>query len=62
MSKKVMTPSQAAKEAKRGTDMGKPGKNFAKISAKAAQEYGSKEAGQRVAGAVFQNLRKKGKL
>ena len=37
---------------------------FAKIASKAAKEYGSKEAGKRVAGAVFQKMvkaRKKGK-
>jgi hypothetical protein len=33
-------------------DEGKPGKMFAKIAAKAAKEYGSKEAGNRVAGAI----------
>ena len=35
-----------------GKDEGKPGKNFAKIAKKAAKEYGSKAAGERVAGAV----------
>ena len=39
-------------------DLGKPGKNFDKIAAKAAKEYGSKEAGDRVAGAVLAKLRK----
>ncbi|NBO70573.1 hypothetical protein EBV26_08815 [bacterium] len=33
-------------------DEGKPGKMFAKIAAKAAKKYGSKEAGNRVAGAI----------
>ena len=33
-------------------DEGKPGKMFAKIAAKASKEYGSKEAGNRVAGAI----------
>ena len=37
---------------KEGKDEGKPGKNFAKIAKKAAKEYGSKAAGERVAGAV----------
>lgn len=60
--KKVMTKSQAAKKAAAGADMGKKGKNFSKIEEKAAAEYGSKEAGAKVAGAVFQKLRKKGKL
>lgn len=33
-------------------DEGKPGLNFKKIAAKASKEYGSKEAGNRVAGAI----------
>lgn len=45
-----------------GKDEGKPGKNFQKIANKAAKEYGSKEAGERVAGAIRANLAKKGKL
>lgn len=45
-----------------GKDQGKPGKNFAKIAKKAAKEYGSKEAGERVAGAVKAKLAKQGKL
>lgn len=60
--KEAMSAPAAAKEARSGKDMGKPGKNFSKIAAKATNEYGSKEAGKRVAGAVFQNLRKAGKL
>lgn len=40
-------------------DMGKPGKNFAKIAKSAGKEYGSKKAGDRVAGAVLAKLRKK---
>lgn len=59
---KVMTKSAAAKKARSGADMGKKGKNFAKIAAKAGQEYGSAEAGKRVAGAIFQKQRKAGKL
>lgn len=39
-------------------DLGKPGKNFDKIAKKAAKEYGSKEAGEKVAGAVLAKLRK----
>lgn len=62
MAKKVMSASAAAKKAKTGADMGKPGKNFSKIAAKAGKEYGSEEAGKKVAGAIFQNMRKKGKL
>ena len=45
-----------------GKDEGKPGKNFAKIAKKAGEKYGSKEAGERVAGAVRQKLKKAGKL
>ena len=37
-------------------DEGKPGKNFAKIAAKAAKKYGSKEAGNRVAGAIRKKI------
>jgi len=48
----------SAKKAAAGKDIGKPGKNFAKIAAKAGKEYGSKAAGERVAGAVLKNLRK----
>ena len=45
-----------------GKDEGKPGKNFAKIAKKAGKEYGSKAAGERVAGAVRAKLAKQGKL
>lgn len=60
--KKVMSASTAAKKAKSGADMGKKGKNFSKIAAKAGKEYGSAEAGKKVAGAIFQKMRKAGKL
>jgi len=60
--KKVLSKSQAVKKARSGTDMGKPGKNFSKIAASAGKEYGSPEAGKRVAGAIFQKMRAKGKL
>lgn len=60
--KHLMTKSKAAKEARSGKDMGKKGKNFDKVADKAGKEYGSKEAGERVAGSVFQKLRKSGKL
>lgn len=43
-------------------DEGKPGKNFAKIAKSAGARYGSKEAGERVAGAVRAKLMKQGKL
>ena len=45
-----------------GKDEGKPGKNFAKIAKDAGKRYGSKEAGERVAGAVRAKLAKQGKL
>jgi len=60
--KKVLSKAKAAKEARSGKDMGKPGKGFKKVAEKAEKEYGSKEAGERVAGALFQKLRKSGKL
>lgn len=60
--KKVLSKSKAAKEARHGDDMGKKGKNFDKIADKADKEYGSKEAGKKVAGAIFQKMRKKGDL
>jgi hypothetical protein len=47
----------SAKKARAGKDIGKPGKNFAKIAKGAAERYGSKEAGERVAGAVLNKLR-----
>jgi|SRR6185503_7397575 len=42
-----------------GKDIGKPGKNFKKIEGAAEKEYGSKEAGARVAGAILSKLRAK---
>jgi hypothetical protein len=49
----------SAKSARAGKDIGKPGKNFGKIAKGAAERYGSKEAGERVAGAVLKKLRAK---
>lgn len=49
--------SYSAKAASRGKDIGKPGKAFGKIAEKAGKEYGSKEAGERVAGAILGKLR-----
>lgn len=60
--KKVLSKATAAKQARKGKDMGKKGKNFDKIADKAGKEYGSKEAGEKVAGALFQKMRKAGKL
>jgi hypothetical protein len=60
--KKVLSKAKAAKEAHSGKDMGKKGKGFEKVEEKAEKEYGSKEAGKKVAGALFWKMRKKGKL
>ena len=49
----------SAKRAAAGKDIGKKGKNFSKIAAKAGKKYGSVAAGKRVAGAVLAKLRKK---
>ena len=43
----------------KGEDVGKPGKGFAKIAKSAAKKYGSKEAGQKVAGAILKKVVKK---
>lgn len=43
-------------------DEGKPGKNFEKIAKDAGERYGSKAAGERVAGAVRNKLKAQGKL
>jgi len=51
--------SYSAKAASAGKDIGKPGKNFSKIAAKAGKEYGSAAAGRRVAGAILNKLRHK---
>lgn len=51
--------SYSAKNAAAGKDIGKPGKNFAKIAEKAGKEYGSKAAGERVAGAILNKMRHK---
>jgi len=49
--------SYSAKAARAGKDIGKPGKAFAQIAKSAAKRYGSKESGERVAGAILKNLR-----
>jgi hypothetical protein len=51
--------SYSAKQAKKGKDIGKKGKQFAKIAKSAGKKYGSKEAGEKVAGAVLKKLRAK---
>jgi hypothetical protein len=53
--------SATVKAAKAGKDIGKKGKNFKAVAAKAAAEYSSEEAGQRVAAAAMWKNRKRGK-
>ena len=50
--------SYSAKKARAGEDIGKPGKQFEKIAKEAGERYGSKERGEKVAGAVLAKLRK----
>ena len=52
--------SAVAKKARAGGDIGKPGKKFAEVAAKAAKRYGSEEAGKRVAAAAMWKNMKKG--
>ncbi len=59
MNQQKESVSYSAKDAVAGKDIGKPGKNFAKIEKSAAKEYGSKEAGEKVAGAILAKLRGK---
>ena len=53
------TGDYSAKKARAGKDIGKPGKAFAKIAKSAGERYGSKERGEKVAGAVLAKLRGK---
>jgi hypothetical protein len=53
------TGDYSAKKAAAGKDIGKPGKMFSKIAKSAGSKYGSKAAGERVAGAVLNKLRAK---
>ena len=46
---------------KTGEDVGKPGAGFKKVAKAAEKEYGSKEAGQKVAGAILKKVVAKGK-
>ena len=51
--------SKTVKKAKAGKDIGKKGKGFEEVSKKAAKEYGSKEAGERVAAAaMWKNIKR----
>jgi hypothetical protein len=56
--KEVDEASYSAKAARAGKDIGKPGKAFAQIAKSAGERYGSKERGEKVAGAVLAKLRK----
>jgi len=47
----------SAKAARAGKDIGKPGKQFAKIAKSAGEKYGSAEKGKKVAGAILAKLR-----
>jgi hypothetical protein len=53
------TGDYSAKKAAAGKDIGKPGKVFGTIAKDAAKRYGSKEKGEKVAGAVLAKLRAK---
>ena len=53
----VAEAGYSAKAGRAGKDLGKPGKNFSKIAKSAGERYGSKAAGERVAGAVLNKLR-----
>lgn len=57
--KELDEASYSAKSARAGKDIGKPGKAFGKIAKDAAERYGSKERGEKVAGAVLKKLRAK---
>lgn len=45
--------SATVKKAKAGGDIGKPGKSFKDVAAKAAKKYGSEEKGKKVAAAAM---------
>ena len=51
--------SYSAKKARKGEDIGLPGRGFEKIAKEAGKRYGSKERGEKVAGAVLAGLRAK---
>jgi len=54
--------TELIKRARKGEDLGKKGKSFKEIAAKAATRYGSKKSGDRVAGAQFWKMAAKGKI
>ena len=51
--------SEIVKRAKKGEDIGKPGKKFGEVAAKGAARYGSEESGKRVAAAAMWKAAKK---
>ena len=53
------TGDYSATKARAGKDIGKPGKAFGQIAKSAGERYGSKERGEKVAGAVLAKLRAK---
>ena len=57
--KNMEESAYSAKAARAGKDIGKPGKNFEKIAKKAGEQYGSKEKGKKVAGAILAKIRAK---
>lgn len=60
--KKVMTKSQAAKKARSGADMGKPGKGFETGVKKMMGKGMSSKRAKKIMGAQFQKMRRKGML
>lgn len=53
------TKTSVAKAAKAGKDIGKKGKNFEKVAAKAAARYGSEERGRAAAAAaMWKNIKR----
>ena len=55
----ILEATLSAKAARAGKDIGKPGKQFEKIAKEAGERYGSKERGEKVAGAVLAKMRAK---
>lgn len=53
----IIEATLSAKAARAGKDIGKPGKQFEKIAKEAGERYGSKERGEKVAGAVLAKMR-----
>lgn len=62
MAKKVLSKSAAAKQARSGKDMGKPGKGFSKGVKELVASGHSAQSARKIMGAQFQRMRKAGKL